>query len=85
MLVDTKSSTGGPAADSDSREGFATGCDGKLQYYHLAASSYSLYSDYFWYEIGDMICIGEQALYYCSPRTVGILSPRQDLAGRGPL
>ncbi len=51
------------------RDGFClTGCGGKLQYYHSAASSYSLYSDYFWYEIGDMICIGSgKALYYCFP------------------
>lgn len=31
-------------------------------------SSYSLYADYFWYEIGDVICIGDNnILYYCFP------------------
>ena len=52
-------------------EGFhLTGCDGKLDYRHSPASSYSLYSDYYWYEIGDMICIGDNdALYYCFPKT----------------
>ena len=45
-----------------------SGCEGKLEYFHPAAVSYSLYSDYFWYEIGDMMCIGDsKALYYCFP------------------
>lgn len=45
-----------------------SGCDGKLNYTQPALSSYSLNVDYFWYEIGDIICIGdEQALYYCFP------------------
>ena len=47
-----------------------TGCDGKLTYHHPPLSSYSLYSDFNWYEIGDMICIGNHtALYYCFPKT----------------
>ena len=46
-----------------------TGCDGKLDYTQLPLSSYSLYSDYYWYEIGDMICIGNtKTLYYCFPK-----------------
>ena len=70
MLVDTKSVYRvGSGRLKHSREGFClTGCEGKLQYFHSAASSYSLYSDYFWYEIGDMMCIGNsRALYYCFP------------------
>ena len=70
MLVDTSCiyRVGSGRLKHD-REGFClTGCDGKLQYYHSAASSYSLYSDYYWYEVGDMICIGNsKALYYCFP------------------
>ena len=32
-------------------------------------ASYSLYADYYWYEIGDMICIGtKDVLYYCFPK-----------------
>lgn len=52
-----------------SPEGFLlTGCDGKLTYSQKPLSSYSLYSDYFWYEIGDVICIGNKdILYYCFP------------------
>ncbi len=45
------------------------GCDGKLDYSQGPLSCYSLYSDYYWYEIGDMICIGNKdALYYCFPQ-----------------
>ncbi len=51
-------------------DGFTlTGCDGKLQYTQGPLSCYSLYADYYWYEIGDVICIGNQdALYYCFPK-----------------
>jgi len=51
-------------------EGFhLTGCDGKLDYTQGPLACYSLYSDYYWYEIADMICIGNQdALYYCFPK-----------------
>lgn len=51
-------------------EGFhLTGCDGKLDYAQSPNASYSLYSDYYWYEIGDVICIGDkERLYYCFPQ-----------------
>ena len=51
-------------------EGFhLTGCDGELRYDQAALASYSVYSDYFWYEIGDVICIGNHdCLYYCFPQ-----------------
>lgn len=54
-------------------EGFhLTGCDGKLNYTQGPLSCYGLYADYYWYEIGDMICIGNQdALYYCFPQSGG--------------
>jgi len=46
-----------------------TGADGKLEYHHKPLVSYSLYADYYWYELGDMICIGNHnALYYCFPK-----------------
>lgn len=49
-----------------------TGCDGKLDYFQKSELSYSLYADYYWYEIGDMICIGNQdTLYYCFPKVQG--------------
>lgn len=54
-----------------STEGFTlTGCNGALNYSQTPKASYSLYADYYWYEIGDMICIGnENAQYYCFPKT----------------
>ena len=46
-----------------------TGCDGKLSFRRPAKQSYSLYADYYWYELGDIICIGDtQTQYYCFPR-----------------
>ena len=46
-----------------------TGCDGHLDYLHSPKSSYGLYADYYWYEIGDVICIGTgDCLYYCFPK-----------------
>ena len=55
---------------SHSNHGFIlTGCDGKLNYMQNPLANYGLYSDYFWYEIGDVICIGNKdALYYCFPQ-----------------
>lgn len=50
-------------------EGFyLEGCDGKLEYRQPARASFGLNADYFWYELGDIICIGNsQMLYYCFP------------------
>ena len=49
-----------------------TGCDGKLDYTQGPLACYGLYADYYWYEIADMICIGNQdALYYCFPKGGG--------------
>ncbi len=43
--------------------------DGHLHYRQSPLASYSLYSDYYWYEIGDMICIGNRdSLFYCFPK-----------------
>ena len=63
-------------------EGFhLTGCDGKLDYKQKPLASYSLYSDYYWYELGDMICIGNtSALYYCFPKAEGDFVAKTRLA-----
>ena len=63
-------------------EGFhLTGCDGKLDYTQGPLACYSLYSDYFWYEIGDMICIGNNdVLYYCFPQNCGDVVAKTRLA-----
>ena len=51
------------------------GCDGRLRYEHKPLSSYGLYADYFWYEIGDVICIGNNdCLYYCFPEQEGVVA-----------
>ena len=51
-------------------DGFSLhGCDGKLDYTQRPLASYTLNSDFNWYEIGDMISIGNNdALYYCFPK-----------------
>lgn len=63
-------------------EGFKlTGCDGQLNYEQKPSSSYSLYSDYYWYELGDMICVGNSdALYYCFPKEGGDVVAKTRLA-----
>ena len=51
------------------------GCDGKLHYEQGPRKCYSCYSDYFWYEIGDVICIGDKdCLYYCFPAKKDIVA-----------
>lgn len=49
--------------------------DGKLNYTQSPLSSYGLYSDYYWYEIGDVICIGDkQHLFYCFPKQKDVVA-----------
>lgn len=52
------------------RNGFVLdGCGGKLHYEQKPLKSYSLNADYYWYEIGDIISIGDkEALFYCFPK-----------------
>ncbi|MBE6758883.1 MAG: hypothetical protein E7554_02180 [Ruminococcaceae bacterium] len=58
-----------------------TGCGGKLDYRQKPQSCYGLYSDYYWYEIGDVICIGNgDALYYCFPKGCSDVVARTRLA-----
>ena len=74
LLVDTKCLYHvGEGRLLHTAEGFSlTGCDGRLEYSQRAIASYTLNSDYFWYEIGDVICIGNNAVqYYCFPRDAG--------------
>lgn len=63
-------------------EGFhLTGCGGELDYRQSPGASYSLYSDFNWYEIGDMICIGKaNLLYYCFPKSGGDIVAKTRLA-----
>ena len=58
-----------------------TGCNGELNYHHSPLASYGLYSDYFWYEIGDVICIGNKdMLYYCFPKNKGDIVAKTRIA-----
>lgn len=58
-----------------------SGCDGRLDYSQGPLSCYSCYADYYWYEIGDMICIGNRdALYYCFPQNAGDVVAKTRLA-----
>ncbi len=52
-----------------------SGCDGKLNYEQKPLSSYSLNSDYYWYEISDVIGLGDRnCLYYCFPKQDGVVT-----------
>lgn len=71
MTVDTKKLYRvGEGRLAHSTGGFhLTGCDGKLDYEHKPFTSHSVNSDFNWYEIGDIICVGNhEALYYCFPK-----------------
>ena len=58
-----------------------TGCDGQLDYTQGPVACYSVYADYHWYEIGDMICIGtNDVLYYCFPQNAGDVVAKTRLA-----
>ena len=83
MMVDTKCVYRvGEGRLRHTMEGFRlTGCDGRLDYSQKPISSYSLYSDYNWYEVGDVICIGNaDVLYYCFPREGGDVVAKTRLA-----
>lgn len=72
MMLDTKCIYKvGDGVLTHTKEGFKlTGCDGMLEYTQAPELSYSLYSDFYWYEIGDVISIGTQkVLYYCIPKS----------------
>ena len=64
------------------RNGFRrTGCDGKLNYTQKPQACYGLYADYYWYEIADTICIGDnETLYYCFPQNGGDVVAKSRLA-----
>ncbi len=83
MMVDTKCvyRVGSGRLTHDVSGFHLTGCDGKLDYFQKPSASYSLYSDYFWYELGDMICIGNtDVLYYCFPTQGGDVVAKTRLA-----
>ena len=71
MLVDFKAIylVGEGRLQHDENGFHLTGCGGKLDFFRPARQSYSLYADYYWYELGDIICIGDrETQYYCFPK-----------------
>ena len=83
MMVDTKAiyKVGDGHLTHDLNGFVLDGCDGKLHYEQKPKASYSLYSDYYWYEIGDMICIGDmKTLYYCFPKNTGDIVAKARIA-----
>ncbi len=78
MIVDTKCLYRiGEGRFRHSKEGFLIeGCGGKLKYEQKPLSSYTLNSEYFFYEIGDVMSIGtHERLYYCFPKeNTGIIT-----------
>jgi 1-acyl-sn-glycerol-3-phosphate acyltransferase len=71
MLVDYKAlyMVGDGHLRHDENGFLLTGADGKLHYAQGPVACHSLNSDFFWYEIGDVIGIGDHnALYYCFPK-----------------
>lgn len=46
-----------------------TGCDGRLCYTQPPQAGFGLYADYYWYEMADVICIGDTEVhYFCFPQ-----------------
>ena len=83
MLVNTKALyMVGEGSLTHDETGFRlTGCDGKLDYSQGPLTSHTLNADYYWYEIGDVICIGNKdALYYCFPQDCGDVVAKTRLA-----
>lgn len=72
MMIDTKCIYKvGEGVLTHTKDGFILeGCDEQLNYTQAPELSYSLYSDFYWYEIGDVISIGTpKVLYYCIPKS----------------
>ena len=84
MLIDTKALyfVGDGRLMHTEKGGFhLVGCDGELDYVQKPHSSYTLNADYNWYEIGDVIGIGDnRALYYCFPQCEGDIVAKARLA-----
>lgn len=57
------------------------GCEGKLHYEQKTRASYTVNSDFNWYELGDVISIGNnEHLFYCFPKVEGDIVAKTRLA-----
>ena len=77
MMVDHKAlySVGSGKLVQNENGFVLTGCDGELQYTQSPVASYTLNSDFFWYELGDVIAIGNrERLFYCFPREKDVVA-----------
>jgi hypothetical protein len=46
-----------------------TASDGELNFTESATASYSVNSDFFWYQLADTVCVGDlNVQYYCFPK-----------------
>ena len=55
--------------------------DGKLDFHQSPTASYTLNADFYWYQISDVICIGDMSVqYYCMPKTTGDVVAKARLA-----
>ena len=71
MIVDNKAfySVGQGHLTHDNTGFTLTGCDGRLNYHQPPQVSYGLFADFYWYEVGDIICIGDMDTHYvCFPK-----------------
>ncbi len=58
-----------------------TSDDGQIDYVQKPLSCYSINSDFNWYEIGDVISVGNsECLFYCFPKVAGIPVAKARLA-----
>lgn len=82
MMIDSKCVYNiGEGRLTHNKDGFHLVGEGGLDYRQEPKVSYSLYADYFWYEISDVICIGNsKALYYCLPKEEGDIVAKTRLA-----
>ncbi|MBQ8375406.1 MAG: 1-acyl-sn-glycerol-3-phosphate acyltransferase [Clostridia bacterium] len=55
--------------------------DGQLDFTQSPTASYSVNSDLYWYEMGDVVCVGDlSAQYYCFPKNTGDIVVKARLA-----
>ena len=72
-LTDYKFYRGGEGRLRHDIDGFVLdGCEGKLHYEHKPLCAHTVNSDFYFYQIGDVISFGNQEhLFYCFPKTEG--------------
>ena len=83
VIVDTKTLYSvGEGRLRQTKDGFhLVSDDGQINYEQKVLTSYTLNSDFNWYELGDIISIGDnKVLFYCIPKTKGDVAAKARLA-----